>query len=334
MKKCILSISALFFLVLASFLLVSAQQEVFEEKIYCKATIDDDFTDDRVIIVLNLETTRQFREYTTEDFPEIDCAQVYDLSAPIVDWVETQLAIEPVPSEPMLVDITEFRRILSLELREKSKENVLRAIKLLEKRDDVLSAEPNYTFEPPSNYPDNQVFTNPTDPRWSTWGHWAVEKIHAPEAWEIATGSPNIVVGIIDTGIDFTHPDLANRMDQRPNVHRHFLTAGAALGTSETPFDIWVGYHPDYGMRNGHGTETAGIIGGEGGNGRGVPGINWDVRLVALRTYDITGGYLESVFKVNFLWNNRHSYPIGDRISPETARHTLIVTISYGCSFF
>jgi len=297
MKKYILVISALFIMMLASFLFVSAQQERFEEKIYCKATIDDDFTDDRVIIVLNRETTRQFREYTTEDFPEIDCVQVYDLSAPIVDWVEAQLAIEPVPSEPMLVDITEFRRILSLELREKSKENVLRVIKLLEERNDVLSAEPNYTFVPPSNYPDNLVFTSPNDPRWSTWGHWAVEKIQAPEAWEIATGSPNIVVGIIDTGIDFTHPDLVNRMDQRSNVHRHFLTANASLGTSETPFDIWVGYHPYHGMRNGHGTQTAGIIGGEGGNGRGVPGINWDVRLVSLRTYNNDEGALDPMIR-------------------------------------
>lgn len=298
MKKCIWAISALFFLMSASFLFVLAQQEEFEEKIYCKATIDDDFTDDRVIIVLNREITRQFRKYTPEDFPEIDCAQVYDLTAPIVDWVETQLTKEPFPSEePMLVDITEFRRILSLELRERSKVNVLRAIKILEERKDVLSAEPNYTFEPPYTYPNNQVFTNPTDPRWSTWGHWAVEKIQAPKAWDIATGSSNVIVGIVDTGIDFTHPDLANRMDQRPNVHRHFLTASAALGTPETPFDIWVGYHPNHGTRNGHGTQTAGVIGGEGGNGRGVPGVCWDVRLVSLRTYDNDEGALDPMIK-------------------------------------
>ena len=286
-------------------------RERVEQKVYNKATLEDDFTNDRVIVVLNRETTRRFKNYTPKDFPEIDCVQVNDLTAPTVEWAEEQITRSVKNNEviqtgdnavlandkAMLVDAVEFRRILSLELREQSKENVLNAIKQLEKRNDIISAEPNYTFAPSSNYPNNQVFTNPNDPRWSTWGHWAIEKIQAPKAWEIATGSADVVVGIVDTGIDFTHPDLQNRMDQRPNVHRNFLNSSAALGTPETPFDVWVGNHPTQGWVNGHGTQTAGVIGGEGGNGRGVPGVCWDVRLVSLRTYDFNGGYYDAMVR-------------------------------------
>lgn len=129
-----------------------------ESKIYTRATLKDDFTDDKVIIVLNREITRRFKEYSAEDFSEIDCVAVYDLTSATVQWTEREIAKRNSASEKMLVDIDSFRRILSLELREKSKENVLSAIRLLEARSDIISAEPNYTFEPPSNYPNNQAF--------------------------------------------------------------------------------------------------------------------------------------------------------------------------------
>ena len=99
-------------------------EEIVDQKIYNTATLEDDFTDDTVILVLNREATRRFEVYTPENFPEIDCDQVYDLTAAIVDYAEAIITGNTVPYEEMLVDVTEFRRILSIELKVKSKENV------------------------------------------------------------------------------------------------------------------------------------------------------------------------------------------------------------------
>lgn len=63
-----------------------------ERKIYSTATIEDDFTNDSVIVVLNKEATRSFKKYTPRDFSEIDCVQVHDLTGTTVNWVERQIA--------------------------------------------------------------------------------------------------------------------------------------------------------------------------------------------------------------------------------------------------
>ena len=91
-------------------------------KIYCNATLDDDFTDNDILVIMTPENN--FREYTVEDFSDIGCIQIKDLTIG--------------PTEGRLC------RILHLKLEEHSKQNVLDAIKILEQRDDVYSAEPNY----------------------------------------------------------------------------------------------------------------------------------------------------------------------------------------------
>src|SRR6185436_1660421 len=54
----------------------------------------------------------------------------------------------------------------------------------------------------------------PNDPRYSS--QWYLPKIGAPAAWKVTTGSSNIVVAVIDTGVDYTHPDLAANMWRNP----------------------------------------------------------------------------------------------------------------------
>ena len=57
-------------------LISDAEEEFVEEKVHCEVNIDDDFSDERVIVVLRNEISRQLRDYTPEDFPEIDCEHV------------------------------------------------------------------------------------------------------------------------------------------------------------------------------------------------------------------------------------------------------------------
>lgn len=95
------------------------------------------------------------------------------------------------------IDEDNFRQIIKLELPEKSKENVLKVIKQLEKIDGVIYAGPDYITSPDATSASDTSFSD----------QWALEKIQITEAWDITTGSANVRVGVIDDGIA-SHPDL------------------------------------------------------------------------------------------------------------------------------
>jgi subtilisin family serine protease len=116
--------------------------------------------------------------------------------------------------------------------------------------------------------------------------------IDAPEAWDLARGTQQIIVGVIDTGVDYTHPDLQANM--WVNTAEQNGTAGVDDDQNGYVDDIY-GY--DFGEgdsdpmdESGHGTHVAGTIGAVGNNGRGVVGINWNVRIMALKVaYAVEG---------------------------------------------
>ena len=113
---------------------------VKEEKVYCNATLDDEFEEYSVMVVMTNIASLQFNTYTPEDFPEIQCADVNDLSTASASRVQAKLNGEYIKD----VDIYEYNQILCLRLKNPGKQNVLDAIKELEKREDIKSANPNY----------------------------------------------------------------------------------------------------------------------------------------------------------------------------------------------
>jgi subtilisin family serine protease len=242
-----------------------------EEKIYSTATLEDEFADDKVVVVLNKEASMNFRTYTLEDFPSGFFRRVDDSTALTMelvrrqlkseetgDWSELQLYVE----NSMLVDVENFRRILDLTLAERSKENVLQTIKILEKRDDVIYVGPDYftqiaaTPSPLPTYYNNQTA--------------AFNSISLQNAWDISTGSSSIVVGVLDTGIESSNASLYNRIHTTSS--RDFST-----GTTH-------GLANNYGLNDPclHGTQVAGIIGANGAN---IIGVNWNVTLVSLKVF-------------------------------------------------
>ena len=107
----------------------------------------------------------------------------------------------------------------------------------------------------------------PNDPMYSDPGLWGLNQIKMPDAWDISTGSPSVLVAVIDTGIDLDHPDL------RANV----------IGGANT---IDGGSADD---DNGHGTHVAGTIGAVGNNNLGVSGVNWSVGLMGFKVLESSG---------------------------------------------
>ena len=131
----------------------------------------------------------------------------------------------------------------------------------------------------------------PNDPMFAN--QWALENtgqnggkaeadIRAVKAWEKTKGSDKIVVAVLDTGVDYTHPDLLNNMWLRPaNIPAYKdedlgefddMRGFSAIDTDADPMDD-----------NGHGTHCAGIIGAEGDNGFGIVGVNWKVEIMPLK---------------------------------------------------
>lgn len=106
--------------------------------------------------------------------------------------------------------------------------------------------------------------------------------LSALKAWEKSKGSSKVVIAVLDTGVDYTHPDLIQNMWFRPdNVPQY---KDDELGT----FDDIKGFdaadnQSDPMDDNGHGTHCAGIIGAEGNNDEGIAGINWNVQIMPLK---------------------------------------------------
>ena len=105
--------------------------------------------------------------------------------------------------------------------------------------------------------------------------------ISAETAWNTTTGSGTIVVGVIDTGVDYSHPDLAANVWSNPggiNACGAGTHGFNAITNSCDPMDDHY-----------HGTHVSGTIGAVGNNGVGVVGVNWNVRIMGLKFLDSTG---------------------------------------------
>jgi subtilisin family serine protease len=146
--------------------------------------------------------------------------------------------------------------------------SVAEAVRRYRANPNVLYAEPDYVVKSTAI---------PSDALWSQ--QWDMAKISAPAAWDTQTNANDVVVMVIDTGIDFTHPDLqANLWTDPTNSAHHGFTCmnGACAPGGQDDF--------------GHGTHVAGTIGATTNNSLGIAGINWRVQLLSCKFLDSTGG--------------------------------------------
>ena len=166
--------------------------------------------------------------------------------------------------------------------------------------------------------PNQRVYLNavPNDPGMGKlWGLINEEKngsrgadIMATEAWNLTTGSKDVVVAVIDTGVDYLHPDLKDNMWTNDSE----LNGVAGVDDDNNGYidDIY-GYnfadsHSDPMDDQGHGTHCSGTIGAKGNDGLGIVGVNWDVSIMALKFLDSRGsGTLEgAIGAIDYAVNN------------------------------
>jgi subtilisin family serine protease len=163
-------------------------------------------------------------------------------------------------------------------------QTVAAAIRAFERRADVRYAEPNYVY---------RASAIPNDTDWLQLhglDQASDADIDAPEAWDVTTGDPNLVVAVVDSGIAYDHEDLAPNVWTNPGE-----IAGNGMDDDGNGFiDDVHGYDfaagdPDPRDVNDHGSHVAGTIGAVGNNATGVTGVNWQVKLMAVRVLGAAG---------------------------------------------
>lgn len=164
--------------------------------------------------------------------------------------------------------------------------------------DEVLYAEPNYEIK--IDYRDNEPFDTPTLPNDPYFpDQWALNDtgqgggktkadINILKAWQKSRGSEEIVVAVLDTGVDYTHPDLAENIWLRPDYIPQYKDEELGVINDLRGFNA-VDNFADPMDDNGHGTHCAGIIGAVGNNGIGITGVNWKVKIMPLKFLDRYG---------------------------------------------
>ena len=246
------------FIIFTSIDLINVKADDVIDKVYCEATIEDDFSDSSVCIILTRDESLKFKEYTIADFitdtiSEIGISSIVELTESMTNIIDTD---ENYDSLNCSINTENFRRIFLLNLVNKGKNNVLTIINELE--DDIrfryVGVDYKHVYEPMSS--DSAL----TSGQLNNYLH-----CNLSNTWSITMGSSNIRVGVLDTGIYSNHPDLIDNVDT--TLSKDF--------TGENQ-------HQAYGD---HGTIVAGIIAANGE----IKGVAPNITLVSLRVFSSSG---------------------------------------------
>jgi subtilisin family serine protease len=263
-------------LVLALYLLSGAaeaksdmptQQSIANDQASSNQPVNLPFAPNRLIIKLRSEALLNFRSGR----------------APSIDRLMNEnrcLYIRPLfPSQSSLkkLNAPDLSPIQLIELETGG--DVLTTVKAFSEDPNVEWAEPDYLAH---------AAAIPNDPLYP--GQWALSHIHAPEAWDIVTGTPSVVIAVLDTGIDVDHPDLINRLWINPGE-----TPGNDIDDDNNGYidDVhgwnFIARNNEVDDDDGHGTKVAGVAAAEGNNAIGFSGICWNCRIMPVKVMQAGG---------------------------------------------
>ena len=161
----------------------------------------------------------------------------------------------------------------------------------LQQDPDVEAVQPNFYYH---------LAATPTDPMWSNTALYGLTRISAPAAWDTTVGSPSVVVANIDTGMRYTHEDLAANMWTNPGEIQGNGVDDDGNGFADDYFGYDFFYNdPDPLDEHGHGTHTGGTIGAVGNNAVGITGVSWNVKIMAIKIFSASGQDSTSAMLIN-----------------------------------
>ncbi|MFQ5676286.1 MAG: S8 family peptidase [bacterium] len=178
--------------------------------------------------------------------------------------------------------IRQFNRLGIYQCSIGGSKDVLKAIEECNADSNVEYAEPNYIYK---------ASVTPNDPLFSDL--FGMTITDAPQAWDIQTGSKSVIVGVVDTGVDYTHEDLSANMWTNPGESGANASNGVDDDGNGFVDDLrgWDFANNDNDPRddNDHGSHVSGTIGAVGNNSKGVVGVNWNVSIMPLKFLGANG---------------------------------------------
>jgi thermitase len=206
-----------------------------------------------------------------------------------------------IATKTNVADQHEQGRLLKVVLNDDDRRAEAAALARLFKSPDVEYVVENVKFH---------TFATVNDPRYKD--QWALAKVNAERAWDTTTGSKNVVVAVIDTGIDTRHEDLAaniwinsdeiagNKIDDDGNGFVDDVNGWDFRDNDADPMDLTSDKNP------GHGTHCAGIVGAVGNNGKGISGMSQSVSMMAVRFLgaDGSGDLMTAAKAIDYAVNN------------------------------
>lgn len=226
------------------------------EKQFCEFSLEDDFIDDEIVVILKNQESLLCKDYDIHYFEEVSPIEVIDKSKGYNEKIKKQLTGSFVKNK---INLENFNRILNVKLSIKSKLNVLNAISKLELREEVKLVKPIFASDLVlcgDSYPNDFYYEN----------QWYIENTEIDYVWaNYTTGSSDVTVGIIDTGISNVNCDLKDNLNEE-------LSCSFDPEQSDPFVDS-----------KGHGSAIAGIIGAKANNNDLIAGICSNIQLVSLK---------------------------------------------------
>jgi type VII secretion-associated serine protease mycosin len=175
----------------------------------------------------------------------------------------------------------------------------------------VGSSSSSYYTYLPTFFRDQEDLPEPVTPNDTHYSayQWNLPQIEAPYAWTLSTGSGDVIVAVLDTGVDLDHPDLQ--------------------GKTVSGFDF-VNNDSDASDDEGHGTHVAGIVAARTNNSQGVAGVSWESKIMPVKVLDWSGGGTHSEIAEGIRWAADHgAHVINLSLGGESGSTTLQNAINY-----
>ena len=230
-----------------------------------------EFVTDRVIVVTKPAPAFLLYSYT-EKFGNVEI-----------------LDVSPLYNESRMRVMSQEPETLVLILKNSGRENVLNAISELSKLPNIEYAQPDYIYK---------MMSAPNDPYFGS--QYGLTKISAPSVWDMNIDCSNIIVGILDSGIDYNHEDLVgnlwvntgeipnNKQDDDGNGYIDDVYGWNVLTKNGNIMDDYV-FSAPYDVINYHGTHVSGIIGAVRNNSKGISGAANNAKLCGVKVFDKNG---------------------------------------------